>query len=100
MNSKSVTLDDIKSTIMCPNNPRDPNPEVIVKSCSRANLVTGFVDHWQRVNVALTRAKKKCIVIGHRGTLETSILWMSYIEFHQKRNAIFKFVEFCELINH
>ena len=72
--------------------------DVIIISCSRANLVTGFMDNWNRVNVALTRAKKKCIVIGHRDTLETSSLWNSYIQHHQSMQAIYSFDDFCNIL--
>ena len=72
--------------------------DIIIVSCSRALEVTGFIDDWHRVNVALTRAKKRCIVIGHRRTLETSLLWSSYIDHHVEKNTIFEFDAFCKKI--
>ena len=72
--------------------------DIIIVSCSRANELTGFIDDWHRVNVALTRAKKRCIVIGHRKTLETSSLWSSYINHQKEKETIYKFEDYCKLI--
>lgn len=46
--------------------------DVIILSCVRSNerdIVGDLLKDWRRVNVALTRAKKKLIIIGSKGTL-------------------------------
>ena len=45
--------------------------DVVLLSCVRANrgAAIGFVSDWRRLNVAITRAKKACLVIGHAATL-------------------------------
>lgn len=56
--------------------------EVIIISPVRANSCErlGFVSDRRRLNVALTRAMRAVVVVGHRETLSTSPLWRSWIE--------------------
>ncbi|RUS34730.1 hypothetical protein BC938DRAFT_478851 [Jimgerdemannia flammicorona] len=48
--------------------------DVIVLSCVRTAR-TNFIDNPQRVNVALTRAKRHLILLGERKTLESNNMW-------------------------
>jgi senataxin len=41
----------------------------------------GFLKEWQRLNVAITRAKYSLWVVGHEATLATDDLWAKMIEF-------------------
>lgn len=61
--------------------------DIIIASMVRSNKggEIGFLKDMKRLNVLLTRAKKKLIIIGNRKTLE--------------RNGDYKeFLEFCENI--
>jgi len=65
--------------------------EVIILSLVRANRRgdVGFVADWRRLNVAFTRAKRLCVVIGHIPTwLETnSGLLRDWLGFHRVGRA-------------
>ncbi len=56
--------------------------EVIILSLVRANPegTLGFLTDFRRLNVALTRARRKLIVAGHRPTLETHNLYKKMLE--------------------
>jgi superfamily I DNA and/or RNA helicase len=45
--------------------------ELIIFACSRSNKRgnVGFLKEWQRINVALTRAKKQVIMVGNTETM-------------------------------
>jgi len=53
--------------------------EVIVLSAVRSRNSLGFCGDPRRVNVVLTRAKRGLIVVGKRGTLQTSPLWTRWL---------------------
>ncbi|KAL3688211.1 hypothetical protein R1sor_014520 [Riccia sorocarpa] len=64
--------------------------EVIVISTVRANAEgrLGFVTDPRRMNVALTRAKRGLVVIGHSSTLQSSVHWKNWIEMARKLQLI------------
>ena len=60
--------------------------EVIVLCTVRNNRQNqlGFVADPRRLNVAITRAKRGFIVLGHRDTLSTDQLWHKWLQFVDK----------------
>lgn len=62
--------------------------EVIVFSSVRANQQgeVGFLADYRRLNVAITRAKRGLIVLGHPTTLRHDPTWRSYLEWVDERN--------------
>jgi ATP-dependent RNA/DNA helicase IGHMBP2 len=70
--------------------------DAIVISFVRSNdkQEVGFLSDTRRTNVAMTRARKKLILIGDSATLGSHPFYMSLIEFMQERNfykSVFEF---------
>ena len=68
--------------------------DIILFSCVRAHTEKkkiGFLADIRRMNVALTRAKFSCIVVGHTKSLEVNPHWRSLIKNAQDR----QFCKFC-----
>jgi senataxin len=63
--------------------------DVILLSCVRAGGGLGFITDTRRMNVALTRAKKTMIVLGHAETLCKSKEWNALIE-NSKRRKLYE----------
>ncbi|KAK3585725.1 hypothetical protein CHS0354_020293 [Potamilus streckersoni] len=64
---------------------------VIIMSCVRAKNPTGtigFVGSRQRMNVALTRAKYACYIVGHIESLQTNEEWRALINDAKERQRI------------
>lgn len=73
--------------------------DVIVISLVRSNPegVIGFLSDIRRMNVALTRAKRKLIVIGDSSTLSSSPFYqdfLDYVEVHDIYKNVYEFMEF------
>ena len=67
--------------------------EVVVFSCVRANDEgrLGFLADPRRLNVALTRARRGLVVLGHRATLRHDPAWASWLGFvdeHELEGAV------------
>ena len=55
--------------------------DYVIVSCVRAgNEGVGFLRDERRLNVALTRAKHGCVVIGREATLRTDARWRGLLE--------------------
>ncbi|KAJ2610714.1 Protein zgrf1 [Coemansia sp. RSA 1694] len=54
--------------------------EVIIISCVRTEKI-GFIANPNRVNVALSRARRHCLVLGARKLLETNSMWRRILEY-------------------
>ncbi|MRJ03229.1 MAG: IGHMBP2 family helicase [Epsilonproteobacteria bacterium] len=64
--------------------------EVIIISFVRSNREgnIGFLKDWRRLNVALTRARRKVISIGDSGTLSHEPIYRELIEYTKRRGRI------------
>ena len=62
--------------------------DVIVFSTVRANErgEVGFLSDYRRLNVAITRAKRGLIVLGHPTTLRHDPTWRSYLDWVEESN--------------
>ena len=66
--------------------------EIIIISTVRSNdnENIGFLKDLRRLNVAITRAKRKLIIIGHKDTLISNPTYARLIEFVEKENLLIK----------
>ncbi|KAJ2202195.1 Protein zgrf1, partial [Coemansia sp. RSA 518] len=53
--------------------------DIIIISCVRSEKI-GFIANPNRVNVALSRARHHCLVVGSRKLLQTNGMWKCVIE--------------------
>jgi superfamily I DNA and/or RNA helicase len=61
---------------------------------SNADSVIGFLSEIRRMNVAMTRARKKLVVIGDSATLSQSSFYADFIAYAQEHNAYVSAWEF------
>ena len=63
--------------------------DVILISMTRSNTDSriGFLNEIRRMNVAMTRARKKLVIVGDSSTLSQHSFYAGLIEFTQNRNA-------------
>lgn len=71
--------------------------DVIIISLVRSNSKSsiGFLKDYRRMNVALTRAKKKLVVIGDSATIGNDIFYKSFIDFTEKNgfyHSVFEYL--------
>lgn len=63
--------------------------DVVIVSCVRADADgVGFLRDARRLNVALTRAKYICLVIGRKPTLMTDPLWRRLLDYAEHNDAL------------
>lgn len=70
--------------------------EVIILSLVRANeeKQIGFLKEKRRLNVALTRAKRKLIVIGNEKTISQSKIYRELLNYFKNKNSFIPFYNF------
>jgi superfamily I DNA and/or RNA helicase len=70
--------------------------DVVYISMTRSNAdsVIGFLSEIRRMNVAMTRARKKLVVIGDSATLSQSSFYADFIAYAQEHNAYVSAWEF------
>lgn len=63
--------------------------DVIFISMTRSNTdnMIGFLSELRRMNVAMTRAKKKLVVIGDSGTLSQNKFYADFIQYAEQNNG-------------
>jgi hypothetical protein len=54
--------------------------DVVIMSTTRASYSVGFLESSERLNVALTRARRHLLIVGHRKTLETDAQWRFVVQ--------------------
>ncbi|KOB87267.1 hypothetical protein PFDG_03268 [Plasmodium falciparum Dd2] len=69
---------------------------IIIISTVRSNdkNLLGFLNDEKRMNVLLTRMKKKIIIIGNSNTLKTNFFWkefISFLDFFNSRKSVFTY---------
>jgi hypothetical protein len=64
---------------------------------SNADNKIGFLSDIRRMNVAMTRARKKLVVIGDSGTLSRLPFYANFISYAEQREAYLSAWEFVEL---
>lgn len=72
--------------------------DVVYISLTRSNPegTIGFLSEIRRMNVAMTRAKKKLVVIGDSATLSRFPFYANFIDYAEKRNAYQSAWEFMD----
>ncbi|HYE55699.1 MAG TPA: C-terminal helicase domain-containing protein, partial [Chitinophagaceae bacterium] len=73
--------------------------DVVYISMTRSNNegVIGFLSDIRRMNVAMTRAKKKLVVIGDSATLSALPFYSDFITYAEKHDAYVSAWEFAGL---
>ena len=72
--------------------------DVILISCVRGGSGgIGFLADRQRLNVALTRARKSLIVVGNMDTLGRDNLWEDFITNAKERNLFYNYSDISNL---
>jgi len=73
--------------------------DIVYISMTRSNTdnVIGFLSDIRRMNVAMTRARKKLVIIGDSATLSNLAFYANFIEYAQKHEAYVSAWEFLDL---
>ena len=72
--------------------------DVVYISMTRSNEegIIGFLSDIRRMNVAMTRAKKKLVVIGDSATLSRLSFYANFIDYAEKKEGYHSAWEFME----
>ena len=69
-------------------------------SCVRSGQQSiGFLAEQQRLNVALTRARKCLVVVGSISTLQANDMWKNLINNAKERKLVYKYSDETDLGN-
>ncbi|KAJ2963613.1 hypothetical protein NQZ79_g1441 [Umbelopsis isabellina] len=80
---------------------RDKECVVVSLVRSNANGLTGdLLKDWRRLNVALTRAKRKLIVFGSRSTLQQTALLRSFLQLVEDKGWIYTLAKDAQWMHH
>ncbi|KQS28498.1 AAA domain-containing protein [Pedobacter sp. Leaf194] len=73
--------------------------DVVYISLTRSNTegIIGFLSDVRRMNVAMTRARKKLVVIGDGSTLSRSVFYNDFMKYCENLNAYHSAWEFLEI---
>jgi ATP-dependent RNA/DNA helicase IGHMBP2 len=73
--------------------------DVVYISMARSNAdnIIGFLSEIRRMNVAMTRAKKKLVVVGDSATLSQEPFYADFIAYAQEKNAYQSAWEFMDV---
>jgi ATP-dependent RNA/DNA helicase IGHMBP2 len=73
--------------------------DIVYISMTRSNAegIVGFLSDTRRMNVAMTRARKKLIVIGDSATLSSFPFYADFITYAEKLNAWQSAWDFADL---
>ena len=73
--------------------------DIVYISMTRSNSegTIGFLSDIRRMNVAMTRARKKLVVIGDSATLAQDVFYADFITYAQGQNAYVSAWEFMDL---
>lgn len=76
--------------------------DIILISCVRSNVDSeiGFLKDLRRLNVALTRARKKLIVVGDSATLASNTVYKDLIEYCEGIDSYSSVWNFSDLMEH
>lgn len=90
-NEKFITINTIDSF-------QGQERDIIYISLTRSNpeSAIGFLSEIRRMNVAMTRARKKLVVIGDSATLSQFSFYADFIDYAQQHNAYVSAWEFME----
>ncbi|RYG15005.1 MAG: hypothetical protein EOO07_16335 [Chitinophagaceae bacterium] len=91
-NEKSISVNTIDSF-------QGQERDIIYISMTRSNSdgVIGFLSDVRRMNVAMTRARKKLVVIGDSSTLSRDPFYAGFIEYAEGINAYHSAWEYMDL---
>jgi len=74
--------------------------DIILVSCVRSGQQSvGFLAEQQRLNVALTRARKCLVVVGNISTLQTNDMWKNLINNAKERKLVYNYGDETDLGN-
>ncbi|KAI5189399.1 regulator of nonsense transcripts 1 [Nematocida minor] len=72
--------------------------DCIILSTVRTGRI-GFLNDYRRMNVAITRAKKTIIVLGHPDLLSKDPIWSSFLSYIKEHNCIYQLEQLIKALS-